>query len=175
MVFTADSSQEQQVDALATFVRHNKPLCVITGAGCSTDSGIFDYRDESGDWKREPPVHLDEFLRSDVARRKYWARSMLGWPRFFKATPNYAHRALVQLEQAGFVDVVITQNVDDLHEKSGQKNIIPLHGSLATVTCQDCGITVERQVIQQELESLNPKFVVASVIPDAGGEGKVRD
>ncbi len=152
------------------FVEHH-PLCVITGAGCSTNSGIFDYRDEDGNWKRPQPVLLDEFLRSVDARRRYWARSMLGWPVFSKARPNSAHMSLKRLEDRGYVSNVITQNVDDLHEASGQQSVIPLHGSLRTVTCVTCQERFDRDDIQRRLEVMNPKFVSAAVMPDAGGEG----
>ena len=157
--------------SLVQFVREHQPLCVITGAGCSTNSGIFDYRDTEGKWKRPQPVLLDEFLNSVNSRRRYWARSMLGWPLFSKATPNTAHLALKRLEDCGIIGSLITQNVDDLHETSGQKNVIALHGSLRTVTCVNCQGRLSRDEIQKRLEATNPQYVSAAVIPDAGGEG----
>ena len=159
------------MDSLVQFLREHRPLCVITGAGCSTNSGIFDYRDAEGNWKRPQPVLLDDFLNSASARRRYWARSMLGWPLFSRAAPNIAHVALKRLEEHGFVGSVITQNVDDLHEAAGQRNIIPLHGSLRTVTCVACRRRVDRKDIQARVEAANPQFVSAAVMPDAGGEG----
>lgn len=159
------------LSSLVRFVREHRPLCVITGAGCSTNSGIFDYRDTEGNWKRPQPVLLDEFLKSASSRRRYWARSMLGWPLFSKAKPNTAHVAIKSLEVHGFIGSVITQNVDDLHESAGQKNVIPLHGSLRTVTCLGCQKRVNRDEIQKRLEATNPRFVSAAVAPDAGGEG----
>lgn len=157
--------------ALVQFLREHRPLCVITGAGCSTNSGIFDYRDAEGNWKRPQPVLLDDFLNSENARRRYWARSMLGWPLFSRAVPNTAHIVLTRLEEQGFVSCVITQNVDDLHETSGQQHVIPLHGSLRTVTCVECRSRFDRDGIQERLETTNPQFVSAAVKPDAGGEG----
>lgn len=167
-----DSSfaRDSTIDDLVTFVVENQPLCVITGAGCSTESGIFDYRGTDGQWKRPPPVHLDEFLRSKAARQRYWARSMLGWPRFYAARPNVAHKSLAHLEARGFIQTVVTQNVDDLHEKAGHKVVIPLHGTLATVTCLACGQRVFRQSIQEWLATENTRFVQAAVPADAGGE-----
>ncbi len=159
------------VSSLIEFTRDHRPICVITGAGCSTASGIFDYRDVDGKWKRPPPVLLDEFLTSMNARRRYWARSMLGWRQFSAATPNVAHLALARLEKFGFVGCVITQNVDDLHESAGQQNVIPLHGSLRTATCLECETRVSRSEIQTRLEVDNSRFVSAAVMPDAGGEG----
>ncbi|MCY4130743.1 MAG: NAD-dependent protein deacetylase [Gammaproteobacteria bacterium] len=159
------------LSSLVRFVREHRPLCVISGAGCSTNSGIFDYRDDEGNWKRPQPVLLDEFLSSVNSRRRYWARSMLGWPLFAKATPNTAHLALKRLEDLGLVGSVITQNVDDLHESSGQKNVIALHGSLRTVTCLNCQTCFSREEIQKRLEATNPLYVSTAVMPDAGGEG----
>ena len=159
------------LQSLVRFFNEHHPLCVITGAGCSTNSGIFDYRDEEGNWKRPQPVLLDEFLKSLDARKRYWARSMLGWPRFSKARPNNAHMAIKRLADHGFVSSVITQNVDDLHEACGQQYVIPLHGSLRTVTCVSCYAHFYRDDIQKRLEESNPLFVSAAVMPDAGGEG----
>lgn len=169
----ADSKDTSHADltSLVRFTREHQPLCVITGAGCSTDSGIFDYRDTAGNWKRPQPVLLDDFLKSADSRRRYWARSMLGWPLFSNAKPNPAHMALKLLEDRGFIGSVITQNVDDLHDRSGQKHVIPLHGSLRTVTCIGCGTRSSRDEIQKRLEVSNPQFVSAAVMPDAGGEG----
>lgn len=160
-----------ELSSLVRFFHDRRPLCLITGAGCSTNSGIFDYRDVEGNWKRPQPVLLDEFLTSARARRRYWARSMIGWPLFSKATPNSAHIAIRRLEELGFIDSVITQNVDDLHQDSGQRSVIPLHGSLRTVTCVDCQTCVGRDEIQTRLEQSNPQFVSAAVMPDTGGEG----
>lgn len=164
-------ASRSDVTSLVWFMREHQPLCVITGAGCSTNSGIFDYRDTEGNWKRPQPVLLDEFLNSAESRRRYWARSMLGWPRFSNAKPNPAHLAMKCLEDHGVVSCVITQNVDDLHESSGQKNVIPLHGSLRTVTCIECGTRFNRDEIQMQLEASNPQYLSAAVMPDAGGEG----
>ena len=149
----------------------NAPICVITGAGCCTASGIFDYRNEEGEWKRKPPVQLNEFLRSPVAQRAYWARSMLGWPAFHQAKPNIVHRVIKNLADLGLVSWTITQNVDDLHQQAQQPNLITLHGCLTTASCIECGHSVNRQSIQLDLECNNPEFVRLSSPSDAGGEG----
>ena len=157
-------------DKLRTFIEAHSPLCVLTGAGCSTPSGIFDYRDEVGNWKRTPPVLLQEFKSAERARQMYWSRSMMGWPRFHRARPNVVHKQLRRLEQDGLVQDLITQNVDNLHEQAGQYNLIQLHGSLSWVSCLDCRLTVDRQTIQMELERLNPEVPLSQVQADAGGE-----
>ena len=104
---------------LTRFVRAHPRLFVLTGAGVSTDSGIPDYRDDDGRWKRKAPVMLQEFMRSAAVRRRYWARSMIGWPVIANAQPNAAHEALARLERAGRVHRLVTQNVDGLHQRAG--------------------------------------------------------
>lgn len=157
-------------DRLTDFVVANAPLCAITGAGFSTPSGIYDYRDRSGNWKRPEPVQLQAFLTNASARRRYWARSMLGYPRFERARPNPAHISLVELEKLDIVQDTVTQNVDDLHELAGQKSVVKLHGSLATATCLDCGYTEARAAIQRRLESSNAHFLSRVDVPADGGE-----
>src|SRR5437773_4274880 len=104
-----------QVAALAEFIDFAKRLVVLTGSGCSTESGIPDYRSPGGAWSRHKPIYYSAFVRSEEVRRFYWARSYRGWPRFAAARPNGAHRALAALESAGFAHFLVTQNVDDLH------------------------------------------------------------
>jgi NAD-dependent SIR2 family protein deacetylase len=97
---------------------------VLTGAGISTDSGIPGYRDDSGAWKRSPPVTLPQFLGTAAMRQRYWARSMIGWPVVAAAQPNAAHTALARLEAAGHVPTLVTQNVDGLHQRAGSRAVI---------------------------------------------------
>jgi NAD-dependent SIR2 family protein deacetylase len=155
---------------LADFVSAHRALFVLTGAGVSTASGIGDYRDASGAWKRAPPIQLNEFLRSAAARRRYWSRSLLGWPRFAAAQPNRAHWALARLRQAGYVAGAVTQNVDGLHRRAGQPDVIELHGCLATVSCLQCGAQVDRGRIQAWLAAENPGFVLRSAVLLADGD-----
>ena len=166
------SDLHSEVEWLQQFIVKQAPICVITGAGCSTPSGIFDYRDQSGAWKRQPPVQLSHFLKSSKARRTYWARSMLGWGAFHLAKPTIIHTVLRELERRGVVDCTITQNVDNLHQQAQQQKLIPLHGSLASVSCIDCTRTVDRQAIQRLLEQNNPIYVKHATRSDAGGEGR---
>ena len=108
-------------ERLAEWCRGRERLVVLTGAGCSTESGIPDYRDREGGWKRRPPVQIRDFLMSHRVRQRYWARSLAGWPRFSAAEPNGAHRALARLETAGRVRRLITQNVDGLHRSEERR------------------------------------------------------
>lgn len=144
--------------ALADFVRRHPRLLVLTGAGCSTASGIPGYRDRDGAWSGRAPVQYREFVESDHARRRYWSRSLLGWPRVASAAPNAAHRALAALEGAGLVRTLVTQNVDGLHQRAGSRRVVDLHGRLDEVECLDCGGRVSRHDVQQQLLAWNPGF-----------------
>lgn len=124
---------------------------MLTGAGISTDSGIPGYRDESGAWRHPPPMTLQEFMRSQSARRRYWARSMERWPRFARARPNVAHEVLAALEASGRISQLVTQNVDGLHHRAGSRAVIELHGNLERVVCLDCGDTQARSALQRML------------------------
>jgi NAD-dependent SIR2 family protein deacetylase len=157
-VNSAEQPYEEAAGCVGEFIDRHSRLLVITGAGCSTNSGIPAYRGHDGQWKRKPPVQLPEFLRSEQARRRYWARSLLGWPRFATARPNGAHRALAQLEQRGAVRWLITQNVDGLHQRAGSERLTELHGGLAQVVCLRCGERTARAQLQGELIRLNPDW-----------------
>lgn len=115
-------------DALVTFIRQHPRLLVLTGAGISTDSGIPDYRDRNGQWKRKQPIQHGDFMANLHARQRYWGRSLVGWPVMQRARPNAAHRALALLEQHGHLDLLVTQNVDGLHQRAGSRAVIDLHG-----------------------------------------------
>src|SRR5271154_1837683 len=104
---------------LQDFIDRHQRLFVLTGAGCSTNSGLPDYRDEDGKWKRAQPMSYQAFMGDPVARRRYWARSMIGWQRFGRAQPNGTHRALACLEATARCEVLLTQNVDRLHQAAG--------------------------------------------------------
>jgi NAD+-dependent protein deacetylase sirtuin 4 len=129
-------------------------IVVLAGAGCSTESGIPDYRG-TGAPRRRAPVQYQEFVRSESARARYWARSSIGWPRMCAAQPNDGHRALARMEQSGRVAGLITQNVDGLHHAAGSRRVVELHGSLSAVRCIDCACTVHRDAFQKSLLELN--------------------
>lgn len=160
---------------LAGFVARAERLFVLTGAGCSTDSGIPDYRDEDGDWKRRQPIRYAEFTRSDAMRRRYWARSMIGWPRMANAQPNDAHRALATLEASGRIDLLVTQNVDGLHQAAGSEAVLDLHGRIAHVVCLGCGARSTRDAMQARLREANPSWVglAAGTAPDGDADLEV--
>jgi NAD-dependent SIR2 family protein deacetylase len=143
---------------LRDFIDRHPRLFVLTGAGCSTDSGIPDYRDAEGGWKRGRPVMYRDFMADLHTRRRYWARSIIGWRHFRRARPNDAHRALASLEENGRVELLVTQNVDRLHQASGSENVLDLHGRLDQVRCMTCRATSLREEIQEELVRCNPAW-----------------
>ena len=161
------------IEELQQFIRQHPRLLVITGAGISTDSGIPDYRNEKGAWKLQQPMTYAEFCGSRYARQRYWARSALGWPRFHRAQPNDAHHALAELESLGFVETLITQNVDRLHHQAGHSNVIALHGLLHEVICLDCGAIIPRQQMQQTLMKANPSLTDLSVRHGPDGDARL--
>ncbi|MGA8259697.1 MAG: NAD-dependent protein deacetylase [Arenicellales bacterium] len=159
-----------QADQLAEFIETHAPLFVLTGAGCSTGSGIPDYRDDNGEWKHGKPVQYADFLSSGHARRRYWARSLSGWPRVEGSRPNGAHTALAELERTGLIEVVCTQNVDTLHEKAGSAAVIDLHGRLDSVECLECDARYSRALIQDRLLELNPGYQSAGAASAPDGD-----
>ena len=132
---------------LAEFLQRNHPVTVLTGAGISTDSGIPDYRDHNGNWKRKQPVQHQEFMSSPQVRRRYWARSLIGWPAMQHAQPNPSHHQINTLERTGLAKRVITQNVDRLHQKAGSHQTIDLHGRADEVICMTCGLRSNRRMM----------------------------
>jgi NAD-dependent SIR2 family protein deacetylase len=160
------------VPELAEFVARSRRLFVLTGAGCSTESGIPDYRDNQGSWKRKPPVMLQQFLSDDLTRARYWARSLIGWPQMQGARPNGAHLALTHLQRAGCIQALITQNVDGLHQAAGSEDVIDLHGRIDTVRCLGCERRTLRAALQEKLLRLNPDWsnFAAAAAPDGDAD-----
>lgn len=132
-------------------------VAVLTGAGISTDSGIPDYR--GPDSPPSNPMTIGQFVADPEFRRRYWARNHVGWRHMAGTAANAGHRALVELEAAGVVTGVITQNVDLLHTRAGSRHVIDLHGSFAAVVCLACGNTISRAALAERLEALNPGFL----------------
>lgn len=144
-------SIDAQDAKLAEFLKNFPRLLVLTGAGISTASGLGDYRDKTGQWKRKQPITGQVFISNEMARKRYWARSSVGWPSFSRAIPGDSHKALRTLEQRGHIELLVTQNVDRLHQKANHENVIDLHGVLATVSCIDCKQTMGRDEFQLNL------------------------
>ncbi|MDI6101577.1 NAD-dependent protein deacetylase [Actinoplanes sp. NEAU-A12] len=147
-------------------------VAVLSGAGLSTDSGIPDYRGPSGTARRGSPMTYQTFTGDPLARRRYWARSHLGWRTIGGARANDGHRAVTRLQERGLLAGVITQNVDGLHQAAGARDVIELHGNLARVVCLGCGELSGRADLEERLTAANPGFaaVAAGVNPDGDVE-----
>ncbi|HEY2592223.1 MAG TPA: NAD-dependent protein deacetylase [Steroidobacteraceae bacterium] len=174
---TAPEQAERERAALRDFIERHERLVVLTGAGCSTESGIPDYRDAAGSWKRAQPIMLQAFMGDPHARRRYWARSLIGWPRFRRARPNAAHFALAHLERVGSIELLVTQNVDRLHQAAGSEAVVDLHGRLDQVRCMDCEQLTDREAFQAELLSRNAEWadLAAGEAPDGDADLDGRD
>ncbi len=149
-------------------------IAVLTGAGISTDSGIPDYRGRGA--VRRNPMTIQQFVSGVSFRQRYWAGSYLGWTRFVAAEPNAGHVALAELEAAGRINGVVTQNVDGLHSQAGSRRVVEVHGSVHRVVCLDCGQTFARSSIAERIEAANGWFVDREVValnPD--GDADVGD
>lgn len=146
---------------------HDRPrLVVLTGAGISASSGIPTYRDARGQWLYSTPIQHRDFLLDPATRQRYWTRSWLGWPGVRDASPNPAHQALARLERAGAVELLVTQNVDRLHQRAGSGAVVDLHGRLDRVRCLSCGSYSPREEMQRRLLQINPHLAALAV--DAG-------
>jgi NAD-dependent deacetylase len=124
---------------LAELIREQQPCVVLTGAGVSTESGIPDFRSATGIWQQFDPYEvasIDAFQREP---ERVWEFYALRLDTLSEAAPNAAHRALAELEAAGFVQAVVTQNVDRLHAEAGSRDVIEVHGSIAAADCLACG------------------------------------
>ncbi len=164
---------ERAGERLARFCRRYPGLFVLTGAGVSTASGIPDYRDHSGAWKRSPPVQHQVFLDDHGMRQRYWARSLAGWRHMRSAAPNAAHSALARLERSGFVSHLATQNVDRLHQKAGSQSVTDLHGRADWVSCRDCGYCCTRDAMHERCAHLNPGFRNLEAAPAPDGDADI--
>ncbi|KAL9459647.1 hypothetical protein AB3S75_002950 [Citrus x aurantiifolia] len=170
----ADPPSIEDINQLYHFFDNSAKLIVLTGAGISTECGIPDYRSPNGAYSSGfKPITHQQFFRSSRARRRYWARSYAGWRRFMAAQPNPAHFALASLEKAGRIDCMITQNVDRLHHRAGS-NPLELHGTVYTVVCLDCGFSFCRDLFQDQVKALNPKWAEAIESLDYGSPGSDR-
>jgi NAD-dependent SIR2 family protein deacetylase len=161
-------------DRLRRWIARHRRVFALTGAGCSTASGIPDYRDDYGEWKRRPPVMIQAFRSNAAVYRRYWARAYAGWPRFTAAAPGAAHRAFAAWEWAGTLHQLVTQNVDGLHQRAGSRAVVDLHGRLDGVVCLGCGARTERSALQASIAVENPRWLAEAVsAPD--GDADIAD
>jgi NAD-dependent SIR2 family protein deacetylase len=162
------SPMDQQ---LPGWIARHRRVFVLTGAGCSTASGIPDYRDEHGEWKRQPPVMIQAFRTQAPVYRRYWARAYAGWPRFTAASPSQAHLAIAAWEAAGSLTRVVTQNVDRLHQHAGSKAVLDLHGRLDIVVCLGCGERMTRETLQATMAAANRRWqALPAMAPDGDAD-----
>ena len=158
--------------SLREWLRAHRRIFVLTGAGISTHSGIPDYRGPDGQWKRKAPITYQGFVGDPLMRARYWARSFVGWPMVAKAAPNQGHAALAELEARGQVAMLVTQNVDGLHARARQREVIDLHGRIDAVVCLDCGARVARDAVQARLVDEHPEWtaITAGTAPDGDAD-----
>tara|TARA_B110000503_G_scaffold140532_1_gene231655 strand:- start:10685 stop:11518 length:834 start_codon:yes stop_codon:yes gene_type:complete len=161
---------QHDIDTLANFLVDHPRLVVLTGAGISAASGIPTYRDQHGTWQHHSPIQEQAFLADENTRRRYWTRSWYGWPLIRDALPNPAHHALAQLEAQGRIELLITQNVDGLHQRAGSRHVIDLHGRVDLVRCLTCGAPHCRESIQELLGRDNQWPTTAGQSPRPDGD-----
>ena len=160
-----------ELAALAEFLAPGG-VAVLSGAGISTESGIPDYRGPTGALRRHTPMTYGLFVGDPVARHRYWARSFVGWRQIAQAAPNPGHRAVAALEAHGFLDGIVTQNVDGLHQAAGARHVVELHGGLDRVICRNCGAETSRSALDRRLREANPHWTaqVDEINPDGDAE-----
>lgn len=169
---TEPTSSAQALAGVVDMLRE-RPALVLTGAGVSTDSGVPDYRGPQGSLNRHRPMTYQEFRHDPVALHRYWARSFVGWRVMNQAKPNRTHYALVELERAGFITGVLTQNVDGLHKDAGQPTVLPLHGDLARVVCLSCGAVEDRAHFDARASEANPGYLESIHVSHVNPDGDV--
>ena len=175
--FLGDCGDQRAGEGLEPLVAllAGRQVVALTGAGCSTESGIPDYRGPGSSGAPRHPIQHDAFLRRPEVRQRYWARATRGWPTLAAARPNPAHLALAALERAGALVGVITQNVDRLHHQAGSQNVIELHGALADVACLGCGAHEPRARLHARLLAANPAFAAGPARPTPDGDAELGD
>lgn len=150
-------------------------IVALTGAGCSTESGIPDYRSDKTRAAARKPIWGPDFVKDPEVRRRYWARAFVGWRSFASAAPNPAHVALAAMEERGLLAGIVTQNVDRLHHVAGSKRVIELHGALAEVTCIACQARFDRASVQRTLEDRNPEWIAMRRAALSDGDALVEE
>lgn len=171
---STDALEPARIAAIADLLRGGRTT-VLGGAGLSTESGIPDYRGEGTARRARAPVKFMTFVRDPMARRRYWARAVVGWSRVQSAAPNDGHHALVALEKAGLLTGVVTQNVDRLHQRAGAEQVVELHGALDQVRCLGCSKLEPREAVQRRLLELNPTFAEQTAQANPDGDAEIDD
>ncbi len=163
--------------ALRDWLQAHRRVFALTGAGLSTGSGIPDYRDADGRWKRSPPITWQAFTGDAAMRARYWARSFVGWPAVERARPNRGHAALAALQRQGRLAALVTQNVDGLHARAGHRDVVDLHGRIDRVACLGCDARLPRAELQRRLADANPGWagLSAAAAPDGDADLEGRD
>lgn len=171
MTAAPSALRSESVNALIDLLGGGR-IAVLTGAGCSTESGIPDYRGPETRRRARNPIRFSEFVKSPEGRQRYWARAFVGWERFRGKAPNPAHHALASMERDGRLAGLITQNVDRLHHAAGSSDVVELHGALADVRCLECGLIEPRDDLQARLDAMNPGWRAhrAEMAPDGDAE-----
>ena len=164
------ASHGEGAEQLVQFLQRHPDVLLLTGAGISTASGIPDYRDSDGVRRGNAPVQGPDFRRQEAVQRRYWARSMVGYPTLSRAAPNPGHLAIAQLSIQGKVGGLVTQNVDGLHQRGGSAGVTELHGSIHAVVCLDCHAHYARRTVQDMLDYDNPQMLGATATPAPDGD-----
>lgn len=163
------SEDDADFRRLVEWIRDGE-VAVLAGAGCSTDSGIPDYRGDGAEVRPRARLMYQDFIRKAATRQRYWARSFIGWPKMRDSKPNVTHQALATLESAGLLSGLVTQNVDSLHQRAGSRRVVELHGALGRVMCLDCGARSPRARLQERLAAANPHWEASALAYTPDGD-----
>lgn len=146
-------NNQSAIQQLAAWLRESTSAVAFTGAGISTESGIADFRSPGGVWSRHTPVDFNDFLNDADERRRFWQIRRETIPSFLNAQPNAGHRAIAELEQSGHVAAVVTQNIDELHQRAGSRRVLEVHGTAMRVHCLSCNKQWSAEEMQPRLEA----------------------
>lgn len=166
---TIAAAPDAALGEVAAVVRDGD-VFVLTGAGLSTESGIPDYRGPTGALRRSLPMTFQTFTRDPLARRRYWARSQIGWRHMRRAEPNAGHLAVARLQSSGLLSGVVTQNVDGLHQAGGADPVVELHGNVDRVICLGCQQVTSRHELDRRLTATNPGWDAAATAVNPDGD-----
>jgi NAD-dependent deacetylase len=144
--------EKKKIQKAVELLLNSKEAIALTGAGISTESGIPDFRSEGGIWKKYKPEiygNIEAFLKNPA---KFWEMAQKIAPNLFKAKPNPGHYALAELEKMDLIKAVITQNIDELHQKAGSVIVYEVHGSINRFTCLGCRASYTKEQVFRKLK-----------------------